>query len=104
GDFICSNDAKIIETVIVRKGSVHNSNKCTVNKIIAARGVTLDTGAKVTGDVYALGGTFRLSTNAEVQGNVYVNGDVDLNGGKINGTLTATGRVTGSANIVGGTL
>lgn len=103
GDFICSNDARIIETVVVRKGSVHNSNRCTVNKIIASRGVTLDTGATVTGDVYALGGTFRLGTNAEVSGNVYVDGDVSLNGGKINGTLTVTGRVTGTAQITGGT-
>ncbi len=106
GNFICSNKAGITETVVVRAGYAHLSNGCIVNtSLIAAGKVTLDTGAEVNGDVYAIGGAFAIShASTKVTGNVYVDGDVTLSDGHISGSLIATGNVTieSKATVDGG--
>lgn len=121
GDFSCANNAAVAESVVARDGSVQISNSCTVtNSIISSTAVKLDNGAKVGGDVYALGKVthasdilhtlgsnppmFAIDLNVIVEGNVYVDGNVTLTAGHIKGSLTASGNVSISpaARVNGG--
>lgn len=109
GDFECSNNASVAGDVILADGAA-DLTSCTINGTLhVTKGVGLDGGSLVTGDVIAGGTgvtganpTVRIEAGTRVNGSVFAGGNVSVLSGsasRVDGSVTAT-RDTSTTVIV----